>query len=170
MSFEVKWLVQGPTAGDWQGRDNRLFSSLLSQGWFHYIWLQNKPPTSRQGNRGAQITKTSLCNDCYQMKLTLHVNVTQEPLQIASHFPPRPNLPFPSLLPHFLLEGLRVSHLHNTWSQATFLMPNEMLPKFPREGIHLWTYYKGFCFQFGISPTRTLKKKIPKWMHLTCHL
>lgn len=170
MSFEVKWLVQGPTAGDWQGRDNRLFSSLLSQGWFHSIWLQNNPPTSRQGNRGAQITKTSLCNDCDQMKLTLHVNVTLRNLcRLLLISPLDPTCPSHLCFPIFLLEGLRVSHLHNTWSQATFSMRNEMLPKFPREGIYLWTYYKGFCFQFGISPTRTLKK-IPKWMYLTCHL
>lgn len=43
-SIVIKWLVQGPTAGDWRGWDDRLvFSLLLCQCWLHYTWLQNDP-------------------------------------------------------------------------------------------------------------------------------
>lgn len=50
-SIEIKWLVQGPTAGAWRGCHDRLVSSLLS--WFCHTWLQSSPHTWKREQRNS---------------------------------------------------------------------------------------------------------------------
>lgn len=62
-SIGVKRLVQGPTAGDWRGWDDRLFFSLLlSQCWFYYTCLRNNPHIWKR-ELGNSLSNTSLSNE-----------------------------------------------------------------------------------------------------------
>lgn len=61
-SIEVKWLVQGPTAGDWRDWDDRLVSSLLASA-DSIICDYKTTLTSGRVNKGTHCTIASLSNE-----------------------------------------------------------------------------------------------------------
>lgn len=105
----------------WEGRDDRLFSTLLTQRWFHYIWLQNNSPNQEGEARELESQNPVCAMNCYQIETThapckCHSGAAAKMPFLFSCL----DLPIFPLLSIFL-KGPRVSHLHNTLKPGNIL-------------------------------------------------